>query len=135
MSEKTEEFLEHHGIPGMKWGVRKAGRSIISRKAKNRAKTRPSDEGAQAQKILAKQKKYGTVALTNHELRVVNARIKLEQDFAKGVPPKKTNLQKGKKFVDDMFTYDEKLKKFSGGKGFIDMVAKGKKAMTAKPTP
>lgn len=100
----TEKFLAHHGIKGMKWGVR---RKVSSARAASKAKkdtgsVRPSDEGKAAHKILAKQKKYGTVALTNHELRVVNARIKLEKELH-GHFPSKTKLDKGeahlKRFV------------------------------------
>lgn len=132
-SDRVDEFLEHYGIKGMRWGVRR----MRSRAGKKGEAPRPSDEGRAALKILDKQKKYGTVALTNHELRVVNARIKLEQEFHKMNPKPKSKLQKGMEFVDKAAkVYDsvEKMEKiFTSQKGKAK-IAKGKKMMTA-PAP
>lgn len=101
--KNVDEFLEHHGIKGMKWGVRRKRGSNglvggprpkkgeLGLEGKGR---RPSDEGREAHKILAKQKKHGTVSLTNHELRTINARQKLEQEFIK-VNPNKGKIEKG----------------------------------------
>jgi hypothetical protein len=128
-SDLVGDFLEHHGVKGMKWGVRRnrssgsSGSGGYARKTLAKLKKsgkvssdkpvkpkkgdpglegkghRPSDEGKQAAKILAKQKKHGTVALTNHELRTLNARQKLEQEFAKGNPPPKSTLDKGHEHI------------------------------------
>lgn len=36
MATEVDEFLEHYGVPGMKWGRRKAGETPESRRAANR---------------------------------------------------------------------------------------------------
>ena len=130
MSEEVDNFLEHYGVKGMKWGVRRY--SVRKRKSA----PRPSDEGAASRKILSKQKKFGTVALTNHELRVVNARIKLEQEFHKLNPKPKSKLDKGNDFAKKLIGYGTtavsayELYKKPATQAAI---SKGKKVMTAKP--
>ena len=95
--DPTTEFLEHHGIKGMKWGVRRkrGSNGLVGGPSPKKGEPglegkgrRPSDEGREASKILSKQKKHGTVSLTNHELRTINARQKLEQEFIKANPHK-----------------------------------------------
>lgn len=90
------DFLEHHGIKGMKWGVR---RKRSSRREFASTISKPADvdseDGKSTRQILAKQKKHGTVALTNHELRTINARQKLEQEFIKANPKEKGKLDRG----------------------------------------
>lgn len=68
--ELVEDFLAHFGKKGMKWGVRKKG-------------TRVSTEGKKTNATIDKykQNKTGVRALTNHELREVNKRIKMENEF------------------------------------------------------
>lgn len=100
--DRTADFLEHHGVKGMKWGVRRRSRGSSGSVEKIKkgepgleGKGRlPSPEGKEAYKILTKQKKHGTVSLTNHELRTINARQKLEGEFIKA-NPRKTKLDKG----------------------------------------
>lgn len=36
MAEEVDKFLEHYGVPGMKWGRRKAGESQVDRRNANR---------------------------------------------------------------------------------------------------
>ena len=98
--EIVDDFLAHYGVRGMKWGIRRARNN---RKAALKTTPRPSDEGKAAAKVLDKQKKYGTAALTNHELRMLNARQKLEQEFKKNNPDppgKLAKIEKGKKHAE-----------------------------------
>lgn len=135
---KTEDFLEHHGIRGMKWGVRRrrSASSGSSSRANKKAtgSPRPSDEGRAARKILDKQKQHGTVALTNHELRTVNARVKLEQEFNKHTPPAKTKLKKGEDYANTFIkAVDTGVKVYTSTQR-IKKVLVGVGVMTAKPT-
>jgi hypothetical protein len=75
-----EEFLEHHGVKGMRWGIRRKrgsdGRVTgsvprVSREAKVAA--------ASAKKLRA----HGVSSLTNKELADLNKRLNLEQQANK----------------------------------------------------
>lgn len=128
-TDKTEDFLAHYGVVGMKWGRRRNRRAL----AKAAAKSRPSDEGAAARKVRAKQKAHGTSALTNHELRTANARKKLEDEFEKLHPRAKTRMEKGeahiKKFLALAATGEAVYKAFNSPAA-KQLMQKGKKHAT-----
>jgi hypothetical protein len=72
MDEHVDEFLEHFGVKGMKWGVRKRRDSSPG----------SSDyERASAAKNVAKTK--GTKALSNEELQALVNRMNLEQQYSR----------------------------------------------------
>lgn len=86
-----EEFLAHHGIKGMKWGVRR------QRGSDGRVKqTRVSTERKAADKVIAKSKEHSKRSLTNKELADFNKRLELESKFNKYNP---TTRQRGEAFV------------------------------------
>lgn len=74
-SQKTEaeEFLEHYGKKGMKWGVRKARTGV--RTSSDYKKTAP----------LRNRK---TRELSNKQIQSVNARINMEQQYKRLNPTK-----------------------------------------------
>jgi GNAT superfamily N-acetyltransferase len=64
-----EDFLEHYGIPGMKWGVRK------------KQQVPASSDASRSLDIKAKAKTGKVKALTNAELRTAIERMNLEQQY------------------------------------------------------
>lgn len=71
----SDETLEHAGVKGMKWGVR--------RKERSKLKQGPSDDAKTAHKALVKSKISGVEALSNKELKNLNERLNLEQSYAR----------------------------------------------------
>lgn len=72
---KILDFLSHHGIKGQKWGVRRT-KKALARAAKREG--RPvSPEHARSRELLKK----GRAGLNNQELKEVNERLNLEQNF------------------------------------------------------
>lgn len=75
---EVNEFLEHYGVPGMKWGVRK------SRNERERAQTfGPSKDAKTKQKIQAKAQNSGLNALTNQEMQTAINRMNLEVNYSR----------------------------------------------------
>lgn len=69
-----KDFLEHFGIKGMKWGVRRADTSASATPSSNDA--RVADEAS------AKIKSSGVKSLSNQELKVLVERMNLEQRYS-----------------------------------------------------
>lgn len=93
--EMTDEFLEHYGIKGMKWGVR--------RRRGSDGLVEKSGDVKNAEAAKAKiGKKGNTDALSNKELQALVTRMNLEQQFSKlnAGNTKKTNP--ALKFASDL---------------------------------
>jgi hypothetical protein len=76
-----EEFLEHHGVKGQKWGIRRARPArIVSREYKKASQL--------------KNKHIST--MTNEELKALNARSNLEQQYHRLHPD---TVALGKRYV------------------------------------
>ena len=83
-SEIIEKTLEHFGIPGMRWGVRKSrGKS---------SKTAPSEDHSTSRQI----KKKKTKEMSNDELKKLTTRMNLERNLR---DLKSSDYQKGLNFV------------------------------------
>lgn len=82
MSKTAQELmdeLEHYGVKGMKWGVRKdrSSKSSGTKKKSARLETREKKKKAAAAKKAASDPKN----MSNDELRRQNERMRLEQEF------------------------------------------------------
>lgn len=110
----VDEFLEHYGVKGMKWGVvretlqrdttaqpataaqKRPGTRVTASGGKNLPAT---EEALTAAKIRQTARKSRTDALSNAELQAAIRRMQLEQDFARLTAPRQS---KGKKFLKSM---------------------------------
>lgn len=76
-----EDALEHFGVRGMKWGVRR-NRESGGGSAPRRGKS-VSVDAARFDKTRKKVKTRGVSSLSNAELKALNERINLEQNYAR----------------------------------------------------
>lgn len=81
-----EEFLEHSGVKGMKWGQRKGSVNT----------SHTSADAARYNKIASRSKKNGLDNLSNDDIAKLNKRNQLVADYKKNNP---TTFQKGHKSV------------------------------------
>jgi hypothetical protein len=103
-------FLEHFGVKGMKWGVRRQGIGaaptdvVVTRTPKGKVKTsggknQPAHEDAIKAKVaVAKAKGSGLDSLSNQELQTLATRINLEKQVTKLASDQLTS--NGKQFVN-----------------------------------
>lgn len=136
-AESGQEFLEHYGVRGMKWGQRKdtsptetAVKETLSRRGKTKLKTeggskQPATEDAiKAALTKQKMKESGTAALSNKELKDLSERMQLE------VNVKRLDAETsggGKKFVKELVTQQGKRKIGIEATRLVDEQTKKKK--------
>jgi hypothetical protein len=88
---ETAEFLEHFGVKGMHWGVRRSRTATSSSPS--------SSDHAKAVSLSRKVVEAGGVhALSNEELSSLNTRLNLENNFHKLTSDTAT-VDKGRHFV------------------------------------
>lgn len=85
--EAVKAVLAHHGVKGMRWGVRRSTSSsvTVSQKGKKLKSTggagrAPSSDAVRAQTLGQIKKKSGVHALSNEELQAYQKRLNLEQN-------------------------------------------------------
>ena len=69
---EVQDFLEHVGVKGMKWGVRRTKAEL----------EKASSDGAKTESIRTRAKTSGTNALSNTELQTAIDRMRLEKQYS-----------------------------------------------------
>lgn len=95
LSDNPEDYeLAHYGIKGMKWGRRRAvGSDGLVKKGSTKEY---SDDAASAKSSKEKAQSKGVQSLSNDELRQLNERMNLEQNYTRMAPQQ---VNKGKTVV------------------------------------
>lgn len=118
----VDEFLEHHGVKGMHWGVRR----------RDKVSTRSSSD----YKTVAAIRNKKPHQLTNKQLKKHNERLNLEMKFREANP---TKIAKGKKHVDALLVATTgavgvaAVRKLATEKNLAKMVSLGKKFVASTP--
>ena len=128
--ETVDEVLEHFGVRGMHWGVRKDRTTRV--KVGEELKTikvphNTSTDAMKAHNSAVMIKKYGIKSVTNQELKDLNYRISLEQNFHKMVPKETGRIKKGRDIMEKMVwkAGEEQLQPYIGkyaGKGLATVL-------------
>lgn len=95
-TSRGEAFLEHHGIKGMKWGVRRAD--------KNSTEGHSEDAMRVAASKAKLKKAKSTHVLTTRELQELVTRMNLEQQYANLASKEPTKIGKGQKYLKGALT-------------------------------
>jgi hypothetical protein len=74
----ADQILAHHGVKGMKWGVRKETDTGTGR----RHRLPKSEDALKSHAARSKAKTHGRDSLSNEELRALVNRMNLEQQFS-----------------------------------------------------
>lgn len=97
--------LKHYGVPGMKWGKRKASSAV------NRAKTRVKEEVVSKKREYDVRKSYANRAkMSPDELKRVSNRAAAEQRIKNNLSTQfKNQLKSGRIIIDKPLMNDRKL--------------------------
>lgn len=91
MNNKLDDFLEHVGILGMKWGVRRGRNSTSSGGAnKDSIKKRKLTDSEEVSIL----KKRTTKGLSNDDLKKITSRLDLEKRYKELNPSKMASMKK-----------------------------------------
>lgn len=99
---KTNDVLEHYGIKGMKWGVRRSDAQLARAKKK---KDRDYQESGDSKKTRALKTK-SLSEMSNKELETVTRRLQLEKQYKSATKQEKS---KGRKFVEEVLVDSAKV--------------------------
>ena len=112
MADAADDFLEHFGIKGMKWGRRKAkpgttrvvaGPGLL--RARQATKANPHEDAINSAVTKARIAKSGLSSISNAELRRLNERMQLEQNYSNLMGQQKSAVDKGHNHVKNIMGF------------------------------
>lgn len=92
----VDEFLEHHGVKGQKWGIRR-NRSTSS--AKSSGEKIVSPDATRSTYVEELIRRHGTQAVSNEDLKLVTTRAELNVKYQKYYPPKQSKKKRAARWV------------------------------------
>lgn len=95
MQNKVDNFLQHFGILGMKWGRRKRKTSLS--KGKSKLVKTSNNHPDHDRKVALKKKKLRQ--MSNEEIKALNNRLQLEKTYRELT---QAEVSKGRKFVSEI---------------------------------
>lgn len=104
-TETLEEVLEHYGILGMRWGVRRSDKEIARANNTRLKKGKPvtvSKDAKEVSTARTKEKKDGIAALSNAELEMVNKRLNLETQYDRLTSERPKEITRGSKIAQGL---------------------------------
>lgn len=135
-----DDFLEHYGVKGMKWGVRRTpeqlGRARAARKArKAEAKAQkkadqsraPSKDAVEAATYRRVAKNAGTSSLSNQELDALLKRMKLETRYVEALGDDRKSA--GRIFLENLADIEFQAHQRNQESPTVQTVRQVKKAM------
>lgn len=90
------EYIAHHGVKGMRWGVRRYQKPNGSLTAAGKKRYSRKDKWSEDAKTASQIKKKSVNQMSNAELKKINERTRLEQEYSR-LNPK--GIKKGWKYV------------------------------------
>lgn len=93
-----EDTLEHYGVKGMKWGVRRSDAELSKGKMGKKSDEKPARKSGDAKKAASSKGKASTKgvdSLTNKELKDLNERLNLEANYKRMNPAQQSMASKG----------------------------------------
>lgn len=97
--DNEENFLSHHGVLGMRWGIRKDRGSSNASKSTSKTESSPKPTENYTESRVLKSKTIKE--LSNEDLKKLNERLNLEKQYKDLT---KQEVNKGKTFVNDALT-------------------------------
>lgn len=99
MKEKGKAFIEHHGVKGMRWGVRRSPAQLG-----NKAKSEDSDKKSSDKHGVTTDTKHrgGSDSMSDAQLKKFNERMNMEQQYSRLTAKPPGFMGAAKKFVGDI---------------------------------